>query len=286
MNHPAIIMLAKFVPDLHRVEPRNIGVVVWDNGKVAHRFLGGYQNRIDPPKFVPEESRHAYREWVTFWRTQLGRKTIRKRSGSRVKRESPEFIEVLSSKSKPRFMLVEAAKLFDPLNGNIGAAAEQFFATLVRSVSSEDKHKQAAKDLKKSAAAVIHDAVVTSPKLARHIQHNVKVPVELEGGGWIDPVVNEVIANGKPKALLQRTIVDHPQSVANTGWLFLGMQNSKLRIRPEQCASIVNSNMYDSTNREVIGALNRLRQESIIIDLADHERAVEQFARMAESSIQ
>jgi hypothetical protein len=285
MSHPAVVMLAKFVPDLHRVEPRNIGVVVWDNGRVAYRFLGAYSTKTKPPKFVPEESRHAYREWITFWRTQLGRDTIRRRSGALIKRDSPEFMEVLSSKSKPRFMLVEAAKLFDPINGNLGVAADEFFASLVKPVSPEDTHKQAAQDLKKSAAAVIHDAVVTSSKLATHIQHNVKVPAELEGGGWLDPVVNTVITNGKPKALLQRTIVDHPQSVANTGWLFLGLQNSKLRIKPEQCAAIVNSRMYDGTNREVIGALNRLEKESIIIDLADHDRAVEQIAGMAERSI-
>lgn len=128
MSNPPVIMLAKFVPDLHRVEPRNIGVVVWDNGRVAYRFLGAYKDRINPPTFVPEDSRHAYREWITFWRMQLRRDTIRKRSGVRVKRESPEFLEVLSSKSKPRFMLVEAAKLFDTLNGQLGAARDDYFA--------------------------------------------------------------------------------------------------------------------------------------------------------------
>jgi hypothetical protein len=278
-------MLAKFVPDLHRVEPRNIGVVVWDNGRVSYRFLGAYKDRINPPKFVPEDTRHAYREWITFWRTQLRRDTIRKRSGARVKRDSPEFLEVLSSKSKPSFMLVEAAKLFDSLNGHIADARDEYFAALVASVSPADRHKHVAQALKKSAGRVIREVVVSDAKLQKHVRYNVHVSAELEGGGWVDPVVNTVFGNGKAKAVLQPTIPDHRQSVANTAWAFRDLQRSKLRLTKEQCAAIVDSNLYDPQDRHVVGAINGLGEEATIIDVADHDRAFAQIEQMAALSM-
>ena len=39
MNTPRYL-LAKYIPDPLRMEPRNIGVVLWAEGNVAARFVG------------------------------------------------------------------------------------------------------------------------------------------------------------------------------------------------------------------------------------------------------
>src|ERR1700722_16693761 len=68
-------LIAKHVADFQRMEPRNIGVIVWTPHCVEGRFLAersGAPGDIDArsiPPFVASAS--AYKQWVAFWRSQL-----------------------------------------------------------------------------------------------------------------------------------------------------------------------------------------------------------------------
>src|ERR1700681_2216184 len=71
-------LVAKHISDLQRMEPRNIGVIVWTPKAVAGRFLaerpgapGDVDGRSIPP-FVA--SAGAYKQWVAFWRDELAAK--------------------------------------------------------------------------------------------------------------------------------------------------------------------------------------------------------------------
>lgn len=63
-------LVAKYVPDLRRMEPKNIGVVVWSDGVVAARFAAECPEKsgtVDDrcvPGFV--RSLSAYKQWVRF----------------------------------------------------------------------------------------------------------------------------------------------------------------------------------------------------------------------------
>jgi predicted RNA-binding protein with RPS1 domain len=73
-------LIAKYVPDVFRNEPRNIGVVLWTPDGVAARFLGekpdapGEVDDADIPEFV--NSKHAYKQWVRYWRRELGKPAV------------------------------------------------------------------------------------------------------------------------------------------------------------------------------------------------------------------
>ena len=60
------LLIAKYVPDLRRMEPKNIGIIVWAaDGAVAARFAGEEINgryTVKPPKIA--NSRKAYRDWL------------------------------------------------------------------------------------------------------------------------------------------------------------------------------------------------------------------------------
>jgi len=74
-------LLAKYIPDLHRFEPRNIGVIVWSPLGIEARFLAEYPNRpgeVDGrsiPGFVTSAS--AYKQWVRYWRDAISGTSIR-----------------------------------------------------------------------------------------------------------------------------------------------------------------------------------------------------------------
>jgi hypothetical protein len=71
--------VAKYIPDVLRNEPRNIGVLLWTPDGAAARFLGekpeapGEVNEAAVPPFV--SSPHAYKEWVRYWRRELSKVT-------------------------------------------------------------------------------------------------------------------------------------------------------------------------------------------------------------------
>jgi hypothetical protein len=65
--------IAKYMPDLRRREPRNVGIVLFAGDRMLSRFLG--EDTCDSGKIDGRSIRHKvgssdnYRDWVHFWRT-------------------------------------------------------------------------------------------------------------------------------------------------------------------------------------------------------------------------
>ena len=109
--------LAKYVPDLTRMEPRNVGVIVWTPEGVDARFLAETPDRpgeVDGrsiPSFVTNAQ--AYKQWVAYWRKELDRWEIEPtRGGPAVPRSSPDFLDALARKGRGNFLLTSAGYLY------------------------------------------------------------------------------------------------------------------------------------------------------------------------------
>jgi hypothetical protein len=64
--------LAKYVPDLRRNEPRNIGIVLFCNGIASARFLAeNADGSIDGRTLRSFRSSDNYRAWIHRWRHDL-----------------------------------------------------------------------------------------------------------------------------------------------------------------------------------------------------------------------
>ena len=64
--------LARYVPDLLRNEPRNVGVLVRRGKEVAARFVGEDDDlELDQRKLGRFPFPEVYTEWVRFWRRKL-----------------------------------------------------------------------------------------------------------------------------------------------------------------------------------------------------------------------
>ena len=111
-------LLAKYIPDLHRFEPRNIGVIVWSPVGVEARFLAEYPNRpgeVDGrsiPGFVTSAS--AYKQWIRYWRDAFMREAVSPLDGGEVvSASSPAFIEALQQTGRGNFVIVDAGSVLD-----------------------------------------------------------------------------------------------------------------------------------------------------------------------------
>ena len=78
MNTPRYL-LAKYIPDPLRMEPRNIGVVLWAEGNVAARFVGESDSPDSGsrlPRRLGLPDRQVYKKWVQYWREQMERPSL------------------------------------------------------------------------------------------------------------------------------------------------------------------------------------------------------------------
>lgn len=106
-------IIAKFIPDVFRNEPKNIGVIVWSPQGVAARFFG----ERAPGDIDGRSVRHgcadtgAYKQWITYWRECLNQEIIEPvRGGTPVARTSKEFLDVLCGESVGQFFLEDGGE--------------------------------------------------------------------------------------------------------------------------------------------------------------------------------
>lgn len=130
-------LLAKYIPDMHRFEPRNIGVIVWSPLGVKARFLAEYPNRFGEvdecsiPGFVTSAS--AYKQWIRYWRDAFTRESISPVSGGEVvPASSTAFIEALQQTGRGNFVIVDAGSVLDAVGKEeLSAVVDQLFTQLV-----------------------------------------------------------------------------------------------------------------------------------------------------------
>lgn len=72
MNDNAKYLIAQYVEDVFRMEPKNVGVIVKRGDEVAARFLGESPGgMIDGRRLRGLQYPDVYRQWVSYWRKQL-----------------------------------------------------------------------------------------------------------------------------------------------------------------------------------------------------------------------
>jgi hypothetical protein len=141
--------LVKYIPDMHRFEPRNIGVIVWSPFGIEARFLAENANRPGEAdgRSIPDwvTSHNAYRQWIHFWREALSENSIEPlRGGEIIPASSPAFMDALKETAQGNFVLMEAGAILDQVaEGDLPAVANQLFAQLVQEAAKRDVYDEA-----------------------------------------------------------------------------------------------------------------------------------------------
>lgn len=95
----AKFIVAKYVVNLSRNEPRNIGVILWRKGMVLMRFAGEVEGKqAKPPRYLQIRDTKNYQRWIDYWRAVFDKPTFKERDGTVVPRDSIRFPEGLAHK--------------------------------------------------------------------------------------------------------------------------------------------------------------------------------------------
>src|SRR5438270_12135897 len=120
-------LVAKYVRDPQRMEPRNVGVILWTVDRVGARFFGEDEDGIRAPSYVHSKNRTVYREWVLYWQKALSDTNV-----VRVPRTSPEFVDALKSRSRDNFILVDGGTFLSSIGQqDFPAALNELFEAFV-----------------------------------------------------------------------------------------------------------------------------------------------------------
>src|SRR6266699_384568 len=106
MSAQARYIIAKYVPEILRNEPRNFGVIVWSPEKLDARFSGETGGGGVDGRKIPEwvKSKTSYKEWVHYLRNCIAHGAVEIK-GKVVRSDVPDFIDALKDVSNANYVL-------------------------------------------------------------------------------------------------------------------------------------------------------------------------------------
>lgn len=256
-------LLAKYVPDTLRMEPLNIGVILWASGSIACKFL--------PAESAPFNVDAAvYNRWIEYWIDICSRPVTKLNSGEEVSRKSPLFLSALLESQRGAYRVYEAG-------------------TVLRQVAAEDREDAVASLFQTLVAVNDEESIARTPRESLELRCNAifqkaglwdreefisSAQLDLVTAGTSQPFkFDHIWKNGHLGALFQRVNLRMQPSTTNAAFLFEHAVRTPDAKDAKRFAMIDSSSTKtdDSTEtrREMLSRLCR------VVDVADQKLAVE-----------
>jgi hypothetical protein len=284
-------LIAKYIPDLRRMEPRNIGVVVWTPEAVDARFVAEKPDRPgqlagrDIPTFVT--SPDVFRQWIAYWRREMEKTEIDPvLGGARVARSSPEFLSALMSGNRGNFQLVEGGFLLDPLEPEeLPALVDHLYGTLVETTGPEEPRDPSLDEVCKQ--------LIRETQLEDDPQFRQRYEVDCPLGEKVDErfEFSYGFGNGAPVRLYQRLPIPKlprqkhflHKNVNDAAWKFSCVVRAAL-ITKDCGGVLVNPTDEQKDNPEIERAFRVLATVTRVLDLSQesqYQALRDEFARLS-----
>lgn len=259
-------LLAKFAPDINRMEPRNIGVIVWYRGAVAMKMLDA-----SAADFVQDKG--TYARWRALWEKTVAKDVLRSRLNGKVSRTAEGFLDAVRETQEGNYILVDAGLVTDKITkGDVPEVADFLFEELV---------------LPPADATPVHKSNLN--RLAEGLFDRVGILDRVQKRFAVDVPVYETrhrmsfsygIGNGHPETLYQKAIVGNEPSVNDAAFKLRNAIDS-LVVGRHRCAALINSAEYADMPAIYRERLAFLRATVPVIDLAYPEAAEVQIRETA-----
>lgn len=264
-------LIVKYVDDLSRNEPRNVGVVAYDGIDAVARFDGEGSDGLPDLRRVRYRitGSHAYREWVKYWRTTLESPGKIERSLKGLSSGDPRVIESLIASSGREFYLEEGGEiLHDAETTSLDSMGEDLFRSLVHEPETPAPAKL--KD-KSKHALVLAGAPLDDPQ---RFQKDLVVTVTGPGGETIHDEISYAVRNGEWHYLQEVPFnPDRPKAnrkeVFNCAFFF---QNSA---RLEDSSRAILYDQTDLGDGDDEALVHMLGQLGTLIDVSASDQAAE-----------
>lgn len=189
-------LIAKYVDDIGRNEPRNVGIIVADGEHAIARFDGEVGGEVDRRKirFRIAGSR-TYKAWVEYWRRGLAEPGVMDKKFRGAASGSPDVIEHVLGQGSPDFYLERGGTVMLDLDRRpLEQVANELYERLVR-----EPEPPGSKSLRERSQDALKLAGVPTDDDA---SFKVDLPVELNvGGATVSDEISFAVKNGDWHAL-------------------------------------------------------------------------------------
>lgn len=281
-------LIAKYIADLKRGEPRNIGVIVWTPGEVVCKFIGqsddlpGKVDGRSVPDFV--NSVTAYKQWVKYWNKSATCGVFAPPDGKPgVERSDERFLNAIAATSKGNFVLVEAGFGLDEMQGDdLRSFAGYLFETLVASHAPEEPRDLTLEEL---CDELFEESTLNADPNFYSKGFPVECPIP---SGPVDRLeFSHAYKNGTLHRLYQRMPIPKKKSsrllwksVHETAWKFEKVQGANI-ITQNQGAVLVFVSEEQEREEDVKRSIGVLNSVSRVINLRRKDDALQEFSTVA-----
>ena len=277
----ARFLIAKYAPDLSRMEPKNIGVIVWQAGYTDSLFLGeDPASRVFTgiPRRLGVKDSANYQRWIVSWRRQLNKPALELDHGKIINRESPEFVDGLREWTRAHYMLVdggEAEAVDSPCD--LPKLTKQLFEALVAVATDEIKPEAEAVQLKAKVIELWKTLGVWGRSDFRLDQ---PVQYSLFGQAKLFSFDYAFGPSESPHAVGQRVILEK-QHIFDGIFMNLEHYRSSRSVTKDRCAAFVLPNQATRHKEEVETNLKVLQNIATVIDLSNPSQASMEASHLA-----
>jgi hypothetical protein len=262
--------VVKYVPDVRRMEPRNIGVFVTHPGQVSAKFLSTEQARfVEDPKL--------YDRWVTFWLKIAD--TGQVRVGNKVvERSDAAFFDAISATGRGKYLLFDGGESLSPMTmREVPSFAHQLFGDLVRPFETDpeqDEMTAEALSFVSQCRVVFELAGFDFGKTGVHSGE--KLPCKV-GHATREFSVHYMLGSPRtPSAVAQRVDLTESKSVDSVSFMFEKLQKEQVIDRSRSIAFV---RQLDKPC--IDGAEEQLREFAEVIDVSNRSVASQRISRIA-----
>jgi hypothetical protein len=265
-------LVAKYVADLRRSEPRNIGIIVWAEGAVMARFL-------ERPKFVKDHGN--YRDWVAFWMAKLEKSVLPRRRGCPpVAKASPDYLDAFRATARENYVLANGGYLLDKVGmSELQKLLDQLFKELVedRSPEKRDDAERRNKLFQACRTLVSEAGLEENPNFRS--EYPLLCPV---GPGTTEQFCfSYAYGNGMPKRLYQKVHLPSKrsqlvQSRHHVAWMFKNVMEKGF-VNKEDCAALVHLSEQDKENQDIEESVRVLGTVARVLNVREYRSVLKEF---------
>lgn len=264
-------LIAKYAPDLARMEPRNFGVFVWNDGIVKMKCIRDQSQGL---RRLHLNDRDTYRQWLKFWDIQCERPTIKRRDGTVVDRASPDFVDAFRATASGHYLLSEGGQLMNKVPPDETAELlEELFDTLVTDAEEADESPKVHTEAELLSRAV--------PKVLKRSGIVDRPGFRESGYDWLCAVGDTMqtfhfdygVHITQPECVLQKVQLNRQATVHHAAFMFEAMQHKYLN--ENECVSLVYATPSDLRDDSVSQAYRLLKSCGTVINVADEGAAAE-----------
>ncbi len=267
-------LVAKYVSDLQRMEPKNIGIIVWTKTAVSARFVaekinspGEIDGRSIPP-FVT--SMAAYRQWVDFWRNELDSKPLR------AGRTLEKWSDSLKQTGRGNFWLADG-----------GVILQDFQSEEIQHVTNDLFHKlvepPSADEMRDAALDQVADDIIRRLQLTRNKNFHDRYQVNCLVADNVTESFefSHAYSNGTLKRLFQRVPLAGRRTplrrvVHDSAWMFEKVVEQQIVTR-DQAVALVYATEEQRHDPSISWSFDVLRSVARVANLADSNEAMAAF---------